>query len=135
MPSTTAGDAGVEYLDRARAFVPELAAAAPEIERVRELPEPVVAAMVERGFFRMLLPRSIGGAELLPAFYVRVVEEIAKGDASAAWCLNQGAGCSMTAAHRRLPSRRRVRDRPRSSSSRPPRRKSSVGRAASLPGG
>src|SRR6202030_2134231 len=55
--------------------------------------------MVERGFFRMLLPRSLGGAELLPAPYVRVVEEIAKGDASAAWCLNQGAGCSMTAAY------------------------------------
>ena len=55
--------------------------------------------MVERGFFRMLLPRSVGGAELLPAPYVRVVEEIAKGDASAAWCLNQGAGCSMTAAY------------------------------------
>jgi alkylation response protein AidB-like acyl-CoA dehydrogenase len=99
MRSTAAGDPGIEYLERARAFVPELAAAAPEIERQRELPEPVVAAMVERGFFRMLLPRSLGGAELLPAPYVRVVEEIAKGDASAAWCLNQGAGCSMTAAY------------------------------------
>ena len=99
MRSKSAGDMGAEYLDRARAFVPELAAAAPEIERRRELPQPVVAAMVERGFFRMLLPRSIGGAELLPAPYVRVVEEIAKGDASAAWCLNQGAGCSMTAAY------------------------------------
>ena len=90
---------GDDYLERARAFVPELAAAAPAIERQRELPEAVVAAMVERGFFRMLLPRSVGGAELLPAPYVRVVEEIAKGDASAAWCLNQGAGCSMTAAY------------------------------------
>ena len=99
MPSTTADDPGAEYLARARAFVPELAGAAPEIERQRELPEAIVAAMVERGFFRMLLPRSIGGAELLPAPYVRVVEEIAKGDASAAWCLNQGAGCSMTAAY------------------------------------
>jgi alkylation response protein AidB-like acyl-CoA dehydrogenase len=103
MPSTPingAGDAlGAEYLERARAFVPELAAAASEIERRRELPEPVVTAMVERGFFRMLLPRSLGGAELPPASYVRVVEEIAKGDASAAWCLNQGAGCSMTAAY------------------------------------
>jgi alkylation response protein AidB-like acyl-CoA dehydrogenase len=55
--------------------------------------------MVERGFFRMLLPRSLGGAELLPARYVPIVEEIAKADASAAWCLNQGAGCSMTAAY------------------------------------
>lgn len=99
MRSSAAGDPGTEYLERARAFVPELAAAAPEIERRRELPEPVVAAMVERGFFRMLLPHSLGGAELPPAPYVRVVEEIAKGDASAAWCLNQGAGCSMTAAY------------------------------------
>jgi alkylation response protein AidB-like acyl-CoA dehydrogenase len=99
MRSTAAGDPGAEYLERARAFVRELAGAAPEIERQRELPEPVVAAMVERGFFRMLLPRSVGGAELPPAPYLRVVEEIAKGDASAAWCLNQGAGCSMTAAY------------------------------------
>src|SRR5690348_13524212 len=99
MRSTTGDDRAAGYLERARAFVPELAAAAPEIERQRELPEQVVAAMVEHGFFRMLLPRSLGGAELLPAPYVRVVEEIAKGDASAAWCLNQGAGCSMTAAY------------------------------------
>ena len=99
MRQMAADNLGLEYLQRARDFVPELAAAAPEIERQRELPESVVAAMVERGFFRMLLPRSVGGAELLPAPYVRVVEEIAKGDASAAWCLNQGAGCSMTAAY------------------------------------
>jgi alkylation response protein AidB-like acyl-CoA dehydrogenase len=99
MRAAAVGDPGTEYLERARAFVPELSGAAPEIERQRELPEPVVAAMVERGFFRMLLPRSLGGAELLPAPYVRVVEKIAKGDASAAWCLNQGAGCSMTAAY------------------------------------
>jgi alkylation response protein AidB-like acyl-CoA dehydrogenase len=99
MLSTISDDRGTEYLEQARAFVPELAAAAPEIERQRELPEAVLGAMIERGFFRMLLPRSLGGAELLPAPYVRVVEEIAKGDASAAWCLNQGAGCSMTAAY------------------------------------
>src|SRR5258708_6806926 len=99
MQGTTGDDSDVGYLQRARDFVPELAAAAPEIERRRELPEAVVAAMVERGFFRMLLPRSLGGAELLPARYVQIVEEIAKADASAAWCLNQGAGCSMTAAY------------------------------------
>ena len=89
MRQKTADDAGGEYLRRAGDFALELAAAAPEIDRQRELPEKVVAAMVERGFFRMLLPRSLGGAELLPAPYVAVVEEIAKADASAAWCLNQ----------------------------------------------
>ena len=40
-----------------------------------------------------------GGFELKPSDYVRCVEAIAIGDASAAWCMNQGSGCSMTAAY------------------------------------
>ncbi|HYZ40443.1 MAG TPA: acyl-CoA dehydrogenase family protein, partial [Stellaceae bacterium] len=99
MRRATADDAGAEYLARAREFAPALAAAAPDIDCRRELPEPIVAGLVERGLFRMLVPRSLGGAELLPAPYIRVIEEIAKADASTAWCLNQTAGCSMTAAY------------------------------------
>ena len=90
---------GIDYLGRARELAPALAAAADEIERRHELPEPVVNALVERGLFRMLLPRFLGGAELLPADFVPVIEEIAKADASTAWCLNQASGCSMTAAY------------------------------------
>src|SRR6516162_8125829 len=90
---------GIDYLREARDLAPELAAAADEIERRRELPEPVVAALVERGLFRLLLPRSLDGAELLPADFVPVIEEIAKADASTAWCLNQASGCSMIAAY------------------------------------
>ena len=89
----------IDYLRRAREFAPELAAAAAEIECRRELPEHVVATLAERGFFRLLLPRSLGGAELLPASFVPVIEEVAKADASTAWCLNQASGCSMTAAY------------------------------------
>jgi alkylation response protein AidB-like acyl-CoA dehydrogenase len=99
MGSTRAGVSPTDYLHRARDLAPELAAAANEIERRRELPEPVVAALVERGLFRLLLPRSLDGAELLPADFVPVIEEIAKADASTAWCLNQASGCSMTAAY------------------------------------
>ena len=99
MSSTTADISPTDYLRRAREFAPELAAAADEIERHRELPEAVVDALVERGLFRLLLPRSLGGAELLPADFVPVIEEIAKADASTAWCLNQASGCSMTAAY------------------------------------
>jgi indole-3-acetate monooxygenase len=104
MPASTADHfdtdpQGIDYLRRAREFAPELAAAATEIECRRALTEPVVAALAERGFFRLLLPRSLGGAELLPAGFVPVIEEIAKADASTAWCLNQAAGCSMTAAY------------------------------------
>jgi len=90
---------GIDYVQRARELAPELAAAADEIERRRELPEPVVDALVERGLYRLLLPRSLGGAELLPARFVPVIEQIAKADASTAWCLNQASGCSMTAAY------------------------------------
>src|SRR5439155_14682432 len=43
--------------------------------------------------------RALGGAELLPADFVPVIEEIAKADASTAWCLNQASGCAMTAAY------------------------------------
>ena len=63
------------------------------------MPEPIIDALIERGLLRMLLPNSLGGAELLPAQYVPVIEELAKIDASAAWCVNQNSGCSMTAAH------------------------------------
>jgi indole-3-acetate monooxygenase len=87
-----------DYVERARHLGPELEAAAEEIERRRELPEPIVEALIDRGLFRLLLPRALGGAELPPAAYVRVIEEIAKHDASAAWCLGQANGSSMTAA-------------------------------------
>jgi len=99
MGSTTADDPAIDYLRRARELAPVIAAAADEIERRRELPEAVIDALVERGLFRLLLPRSLGGAELLPADFVPVIEEIAKADASTAWCLNQASGCSMTAAY------------------------------------
>jgi indole-3-acetate monooxygenase len=89
----------IDYLRRARELGPELEVAAEEIERRRELPDPIVEALTERGLFRLLLPRAFGGAELRPAAYVAVIEEIAKHDASTAWCLGQACGCTMTSAH------------------------------------
>jgi hypothetical protein len=101
MPTTSLdlrrADAPIDYLERAREIAPMLAAAADEIEESRQLPERVVEALIERGFFRMLLPRSLGGAELDPLTYVQVLEEIAKADPSTAWSLGQNSGCSMTA--------------------------------------
>ncbi|MGH7060246.1 MAG: acyl-CoA dehydrogenase family protein, partial [Stellaceae bacterium] len=98
MGSISAGLNGADYVACARALGPALAAAAEEIERRRELPEPIVEALAARGFFRLLLPRSLGGAELAPADYVPVIEEIARHEASAAWCVGQACGCTMTAA-------------------------------------
>jgi len=86
-----------DYLDRAQELVPMLLAAGDETEKHRQVPEPIVAAMVERGIFRMLLPKSIGGGELDPLTYTAVLEILAAADGSTAWCLGQNSGCSMTA--------------------------------------
>src|SRR6201997_5296404 len=92
-------DGPLDYVQRARQLAPTLAAAADEMEHRRELPERVVKALIERGFFRMLLPRSLGGAELPPLVYVQGLEEIARAEPSTAWSLGQNSGCSMTAAY------------------------------------
>src|SRR3954469_19656491 len=86
-------------LARARTLIPLLREAAAEIDTKCELPPRVLDAMHEARMFKLLLPRSLGGAELTPVEYVQCVEAIAEGDASAAWCMNQGAGCSMASAY------------------------------------
>lgn len=86
-------------VERARALAPLLAAEADEIERSRRLTPKVVAALVDRGFYRLLLPKSLGGGEAAPAVFLGVLEEIAKGDASTAWCLGQCGVCAMVGAY------------------------------------
>jgi alkylation response protein AidB-like acyl-CoA dehydrogenase len=92
-------NSGAACIARARALIPLLQAAAPRIEAKFELPPDVLDAMHDAGMFRLLIPRAYGGSELQPADYVQCVEAIAMGDASTAWCMNQGSGCSMTAAY------------------------------------
>jgi len=92
-------EAGSEYLERARGLAALIEASADQAERERRLPEPLFTALVEAGLFRLLLPRSLDGAEVDPVTFVRVVEDIAKRDASTAWCLCQVSGCSMIAAY------------------------------------
>lgn len=91
--------AAVDYVALVRDMTPELAAAAHRIDEERELPPAIIDKMIERGFFRLLQPRSLGGAELLPAQYVPIIEAFARVNASLAWCLNQNSGCSMTSAY------------------------------------
>ena len=97
--SKSAPNESGDYLARIQELAPALAASGDEIDRRRELPEGIVDALVEHGLFRLLLPHSLDGAELLPAQYVPIVEALAKIDASIAWCVNQNSGCSMTAAY------------------------------------
>ncbi len=103
-----------DYLERLQTLAPRIADSLQQIEQERRLPAPLVRALHEAGFFRLLLPRTLGGAELDPAAFVQVIEGVARQDASTAWCLCQTAGCSMVAAYLRPEVARTIFGDPRS---------------------
>ena len=88
----------VGLLARARAVAPLIAREADEIERTRRLTPAVVSALIENGLYRALLPQSLGGTEAPIEIFMQMLEEIAKADASTAWCLGQCSVCAMIAA-------------------------------------
>ena len=90
---------GADWVTKARALTPLLAAAGSRIDANKALPLEVLDALHEARMFRMFLPQSIGGAELdLPTFF-EVILAIAEGDASAGWSVAQSNGCAFSAAY------------------------------------
>jgi alkylation response protein AidB-like acyl-CoA dehydrogenase len=75
---------GAEYLERVRALAPQIEACADQIERERRLPSALLTALIDAGLFRLLLPRSLHGAEVDPVTFVQVIEAVSKVDASTA---------------------------------------------------
>jgi indole-3-acetate monooxygenase len=59
----------------------------------------VLDALHDARLFRLLIPRSYDGEEVEPATLFQVVETLAQGDASVAWCIGQGSGLSMSSAY------------------------------------
>jgi len=90
---------GIDLVDRARSLQPLIAREADEIERTRRLTPAVTSALIENGLYRSLLPKSLGGIEAPLEVFMRMQEEIAKADASTAWCIGQCSVCAMTAAY------------------------------------
>ena len=66
---------------------------APQADRDARLPAASMQALRDGGFFRLYVPRSLGGTELDPLTYAQAQEELARHDAAAAWAL-QAAGSS-----------------------------------------
>ena len=90
---------GFDLVERARALAPLIARDADEIERTRRLTPAVTQALIENELYRALLPKSFGGTEAPLEAFMQMQEEIAKADASTAWCLGQCSVCAMTAAY------------------------------------
>ena len=91
--------AALDLVERARALAPLISREADEIERTRRLTPVVTAALIENGLYRAMLPQSLGGAEAPLGIFMQMQEEIAKADASTAWCLGQCSVCAMVAAY------------------------------------
>jgi len=58
-----------------------------EIEREQRLPKALVEQLHAAGFYRMVIPRALGGLQVDPLTYLRVVELLAEGAGSVGWNL------------------------------------------------
>src|ERR1700674_123242 len=95
VPTTTPS---VESLDRAAETLSALARGlAPEIEANRRLPDELLAGLRASGLFRAGAPATAGAPEAPPAVTLRCAETVARGDASAGWCVSIAATSSLLA--------------------------------------
>lgn len=78
-----------DYLEAAHTLAARVATAADRIDHEREIPSELTNEIADKGLFRMLVPRSLGGGELDFLDYLRIIEVFAEVDASTAWCINQ----------------------------------------------
>jgi alkylation response protein AidB-like acyl-CoA dehydrogenase len=81
-----------EHLTAARRLEPMVAELRDQFDQDRQLPRQLVDELHAAGLFRMWLPRAIGGAELPPLPFLRVIEELSRQDGSLGWCTVIPAG-------------------------------------------
>ena len=77
------------YLTAARELALHVAAVTDRIDQERELPDELFAELADKGFFRLLVPRSLGGGEIDYLEHLSIVQTFAEVDGSTAWCINQ----------------------------------------------
>ncbi len=68
-------------------FLDDVRSRREEIEDARRLPEAVLRGLVDSGLGRLCVPHRFGGDETDPLGFMRTVGEVARADASTAWCL------------------------------------------------
>ncbi|MDE0944134.1 MAG: acyl-CoA dehydrogenase [Alphaproteobacteria bacterium] len=78
-------------------LIEALIAAGDEIERTQRIPEPLLVQLHGARLFRMLLPKDLGGDEVHPSDYLRVMEAVAQCEASVAWNIFVGNSAALIA--------------------------------------
>ena len=95
-PDVIAGapDRVCRVLEAVQALAPLIAVQRSEFDRGRRLPDAVFAALADAGVFRLWLPHALGGPELSPSEFMRVVEAASALDGSVGWLVGNGGGMS-----------------------------------------
>src|SRR5262249_1949233 len=77
-------------LEIARRLAPRIRERAAEIEAARQLPRDLVVEIAEAGLFKVAVPEAEGGLGADVLTTLRVIEEVARADGSAGWCVAMG---------------------------------------------
>jgi alkylation response protein AidB-like acyl-CoA dehydrogenase len=92
------GESEPEPLRAARAFAPEIRAAAPAAETARRQAPELMRRLAEAGLFGICVPAQLGGSELSARDALRVIEEVSRADGATGWCVMIGATTGVLAA-------------------------------------
>ena len=76
-------------IEQAHALASTVSYAVERIDKERRIPEDIVRPIIDAGFFRLLLPKSLGGYELAHPDFLKIVRIFSESDASVGWCINQ----------------------------------------------
>jgi alkylation response protein AidB-like acyl-CoA dehydrogenase len=87
-------DPAADLMDALQRMAPLIHERRVEFDRLRRLPDDVFAALADAGLFRLWLPRAIGGPELSPFEFMRIVEAASALDGSVGWLVGNGGGMS-----------------------------------------
>ncbi len=88
-----------ELMERARALVPTLRERAGEAEGLRRLPEATVRDLEAADLCKIWIPKCYGGSEHDLGTGLKIMQEVARGCASTAWCLSVWQQHSWIVAH------------------------------------
>lgn len=91
-----------DYLARVQAIGLTILAERDGIERPSQFPAALIEALRAQGVFSLWLARDYAGPELDLAGFIRVIEALARHDASVAWCVSNAGGYSRLSGY--LPS-------------------------------
>ncbi|MEM9069418.1 MAG: acyl-CoA dehydrogenase family protein [Myxococcota bacterium] len=86
-------------VEQAHALRTQLRAQSADTEKARRVPKETARQLADAGFFRMLVPTSLGGGEVHPRVFVEVLEAVGRGDGATGWIVMTGSTTGLLSAY------------------------------------